>query len=97
MFPYEKQNLIDYRHTLGWTAAGFCLCLAIGVLLRTYAGWVFSMLQAYAVLTLALRLRDWSPEPAAKRQIVVAMATHAALGIAGYAPINWGIVWYLTR
>lgn len=95
MLPYEKQNLIHYRFVLGWTAALFVICVVVGVLIRIHVGWAFAAMQAFAMFTLARGLFDWSPEPTAKRQFVTAIAVHAALGIAGYALINWGIERYL--
>lgn len=96
MFPYEKQNLIHYRFVLGWTAVLFIFCVVVGVLIRNQVGWAFAAMQAFAMLPLARGLFDWSPEPTAKRQFVTAIAVHAALGIAGYGMINWGIERYLT-
>ena len=91
MFPYEKQRLINYRFALGWTAVLFCVCVAVGVWLQNDSGWAFSAMQAYAVLPLALRLLEWSPEPTAARQIFAAMAVHTALAVTGYFLVNWTI------
>lgn len=95
MFPHEKQNLINYRFVLGWTAVLFVVCVGVGVLMRKQVGWAFAAMQAYALFALARGLFQWWPEPTAKRQFVTAIAVHAALGTAGYYLINCAIDSYL--
>ena len=96
MFPHEKQNLINYRFVVGWTAVLFVVCVVVGVLMRKQAGWAFAAMQVYALFALARGLFQWSPEPTAKRQFATAIAVHAALGTAGYFLTNWAIDSYLT-
>lgn len=89
MFPYEKQNLVNYRFLLGWTAVLFVVCVVTGVLMHKYVGWAFAVMQGYAALETARALFSWHPEPTAKRQLATAVGVHSALGIGGYLLVNW--------
>jgi hypothetical protein len=97
MFPHEKQNLINYRFVLGWTAVLFVGCVVVGTVKHGYAGWAFAVMQGYAALNVGRGLFTWSPEPTAKRQFAAAIAVHVAVGAAGYLLVDRAIEWLLTR
>ena len=80
MYPYNKENLVDYRLMMFGACILFFGAVICGVLFHRFLGlWVMLLTVFYAIQVGALLFR-WHPEPTAKRQIGVLLAAMIAYG-----------------